>query len=196
MRHLDNGYAQSHPAEDFAETVAVWLDPESSWRTRYRGWPALAKLSYVNRVMREVASAAPLVRLRERDEEISTVTLTLGAYYEQKRRHYHVGRRQSYERDLKRLFREQKPGASGQRAATYLQGARPEIRKLVADRTGAFQYDIDRLLREMIERSADLDLVVAGGAAERNARSPSRVTQRVAAQLVRYLEQGHHRHVR
>ena len=39
--HLDAWYAQSHPDEDFAETFAVWLTPNSEWRQRYAGWPAL-----------------------------------------------------------------------------------------------------------------------------------------------------------
>lgn len=189
VRHLDNWYAQSHPAEDFAETLAVWLDPESRWRSRYRGWPALEKLSYVNRLMGEIARQEPLVRRRDRVEPLSSITLTLGAYYENKRRRYRVNRHQVYERDLKRLFRERKPGEAGRQAATYMQRARPEIRKLVADSTGAFQYEIDRVLREMIERSADLDLVVAQGEAQANGR----YTRRVAAQLARYLAEGHHR---
>ena len=33
--HLDSWYAQSHPDEDFAETFAVWLTPNSEWRQRY-----------------------------------------------------------------------------------------------------------------------------------------------------------------
>jgi hypothetical protein len=45
-------YAQKHPDEDWAETFAVWLDPASRWRRRYREWPvALAKLEYVDRVL-------------------------------------------------------------------------------------------------------------------------------------------------
>ena len=35
--HLEAYYAQSHPDEDFAETFAVWLTPNSSWRRRYTG---------------------------------------------------------------------------------------------------------------------------------------------------------------
>ena len=43
--HLDDWYAQSHPDEDFAETMAVWLTPELDWRKRYAGWKgALQKL--------------------------------------------------------------------------------------------------------------------------------------------------------
>jgi hypothetical protein len=46
--HLDSWYAQSHPDEDFAETFAVWLTPDSDWRARYAGWPALKKLEYMD----------------------------------------------------------------------------------------------------------------------------------------------------
>ena len=56
VRHLHRAgmyhYAQKHPDEDFAETFAVWLDPSSRWRRRYRDWEvALAKLEYVERII-------------------------------------------------------------------------------------------------------------------------------------------------
>ena len=45
-------YAQKHPDEDWAETFAVWIDPNSHWRRRYREWQvAVAKLEYVDRIM-------------------------------------------------------------------------------------------------------------------------------------------------
>ena len=44
-------YAQSHPDEDFAETFAVWLTPNSEWRQRYAGWRALGKLEYMDSLM-------------------------------------------------------------------------------------------------------------------------------------------------
>ena len=50
VRHLEGWYAQKHPDEDFAETFAVWLTPRSRWRERYRGWPAMRKLRYVDRL--------------------------------------------------------------------------------------------------------------------------------------------------
>ena len=49
--HLDSWYAQSHPDEDFAETFAVWLNPQSDWRARYADWPALKKLEYLDALM-------------------------------------------------------------------------------------------------------------------------------------------------
>ncbi|HYR28470.1 MAG TPA: putative zinc-binding metallopeptidase, partial [Thermoanaerobaculia bacterium] len=32
VRYIPGWYAQKHPDEDFAETFAVWLDPQSHWR--------------------------------------------------------------------------------------------------------------------------------------------------------------------
>ena len=55
MRHLEGYYAQSHPEEDFAETVAIWLTPDLEWRQQYRGWKALQKLEYVDELMQKLA---------------------------------------------------------------------------------------------------------------------------------------------
>src|SRR5690348_343533 len=59
VQHLDHWYAQSHPDEDFAETFAVWLDPNSMWSTRYAGWPAQRKLEYMDRLMKAIAKTRP-----------------------------------------------------------------------------------------------------------------------------------------
>ncbi|MCX6125815.1 MAG: putative zinc-binding metallopeptidase, partial [Proteobacteria bacterium] len=60
VKHLPEGYAQSHPEEDFAETFAVWLDPRSAWRKRYKYWTgAIAKLHYVHNLMQECAITKP-----------------------------------------------------------------------------------------------------------------------------------------
>ena len=54
VRHMEGWYAQKHPDEDFAETFAVWLTPGSRWRQKYKGWPALEKLRYVDRTFRKL----------------------------------------------------------------------------------------------------------------------------------------------
>ncbi len=59
--HLDPWYAQSHPDEDFAETFAVWLTPESNWKTRYAGWPAIKKLEYMDALMQSLVGKKPLL---------------------------------------------------------------------------------------------------------------------------------------
>ena len=66
VRHILGWYAQKHPDEDFAETFAVWLTPGLDWRREYAGWPALAKLEYVDRVMHEIGSQSPDGRRTDR----------------------------------------------------------------------------------------------------------------------------------
>jgi hypothetical protein len=59
VRYIPGWYAQKHPDEDFAETFAVWLDPKSQWRKRYREWGAMKKLEYVDRTARALAEVPP-----------------------------------------------------------------------------------------------------------------------------------------
>jgi hypothetical protein len=59
VRYIPGWYAQKHPDEDFAETFAVWLDPDSHWRERYDGWGAMPKLLYVDRIAHELADVPP-----------------------------------------------------------------------------------------------------------------------------------------
>ena len=80
VRHLPGWYAQKHPDEDFAETFAVWLTPNSDWRRRYRGWPAMRKLLLVNRFAREVSKREPLVKRGKPDITADQMTMTVGQY--------------------------------------------------------------------------------------------------------------------
>jgi len=81
VRHIEGWYAQKHPDEDFAETFAVWLTPESRWRVRYRDWPALRKLQYVDRVARAVRDTEPLVRLASTDITVEEMHMTVEEFF-------------------------------------------------------------------------------------------------------------------
>ena len=83
VRHIAGWYAQKHPDEDFAETFAVWLTPRSGWRTKYRGWPALAKLRYVDREARRVANLAPLRPMGATDVTVEEMDVTVEQFYQQ-----------------------------------------------------------------------------------------------------------------
>ena len=80
VRHLPGWYAQKHPDEDFAETFAVWLTPKSDWRRRYRGWPALRKLLYMDRLVRERADREPVVKRGRPDITADQMKMTVGQY--------------------------------------------------------------------------------------------------------------------
>jgi hypothetical protein len=188
VRHLELWYAQSHPAEDFAETFAVWLDPSSKWPSRYKDWPALAKLKYVDELMGVIEGKKPARRGRERHEPLSQLTKTLGEYYEEKRSRYRLAQRQSYDRDLRRLFSEPSGSPRERSAASFLRKVRPEIRKLVSRWTGEYQYAVDRVLSEIIQRVKELGLVVVSSAPhlKRDAMLL------LAVQTLKYLNRGHH----
>jgi len=160
--HLDSWYAQAHPAEDFAETFAVWLSPRSRWRTVYKDWPrALAKLEYVDRVMGEIAGRRPSVRSTGRVEPIAELKLTLREYYSRKRDRYGVHWPDIYDRDLGRLFSDDPCYKHRPTAASFLRKIRREIRESVASWTGTHAYTIDQVLADMIERCRQLRLRLA-----------------------------------
>lgn len=187
--HLDLWYAQSHPAEDWAETFAVWLDPASRWKKRYQGWPALKKLTFVDDLMRKVAGRRPVVVGRERVESLRHIKLTLREHYDGKKKRYGVGHPSFYNRDLGRLFPTLPEGAHGRSAAAFLRRVRPELRRAVARWTGEYQYTIDQVLLEMIERCDELGLKIDRDEAQ--AKTDAMLL--LAVQTMNYLHGGHHR---
>jgi hypothetical protein len=187
--HLDLWYAQSHPAEDFAETFAVWLRPRSPWRSRYHDWPAFAKLEYVDDLMQEIAGAAPTIRSTRHIESIRENRRTLGEHYAEKRRRYRGDAPPIYDRELRRLFSNSPENAKRPSAAAFLRGIRVKLRRVVAHWTGQYQYVINQVLSEMIERCRELNLRLA---------TPARQAERdalvmVTVQTMNYLHAGHHR---
>jgi hypothetical protein len=82
--HYGRTYAQKHPDEDFAETFAVWLTPRSNWRARYRSWPVIRKLIYVDRLMKEIRGTAPETRGGRRLRPVDRMNLTLAEHYGKK----------------------------------------------------------------------------------------------------------------
>jgi hypothetical protein len=182
-------YAQSHPAEDWAETFAVWLDPSSAWRKRYRDWPALKKLEYVDRLMEEIGGRPQVVRSRERVEALGSIKRKLKDHYAMKKKRYGLDHPHFYDADLRRLFPPLQRGVKGKRAATFLRRLRPELRRAVSRWTGEYQYTVDGVIEDMIERCRELDM--------RYERSEYAVRQDavvlLAVQTMNYLYEGHHR---
>src|SRR6516162_4975003 len=90
VRHLvhhqyGRTYAQKHPDEDFAETFAVWLTPRSGWRRRYRTWPALRKLKYVDRLMKAIRDQEPRCkRATPLCSPVEELTLLVAEHYGQR----------------------------------------------------------------------------------------------------------------
>lgn len=161
--HLDNWYAQSHPHEDWAETFAVWLKPGSDWRRRYRGWPALRKLEYVDQLMQEICGKRPRVRNRREVLPLRSLKLTLREYYADKQKRYGKDSPEFFDRDLKRLFSQAPEHQTHEKASHYIRRRHTDIINLVARWTSEYHYRINEVLKDMIERCDALNLRVAHG---------------------------------
>jgi hypothetical protein len=175
--------------EDFAETFAVWLRPGSRWRSRYKDWPAIKKLECVDQMVNEVRDHKPIVSNRERIEPLRTIRKTLRQHYKKKRKHYAFDHPSFYDRDLRRLFSDQPDDSRKPSAATFMSRIRPELRRAVSTWTGEYQYTIDQVVSEMIERCRELNLRVAID--ETDAKRDAMIL--VTVQTMNYLHQGHHR---
>jgi hypothetical protein len=158
VRHLPNWYAQAHPDEDFAETFAVWLAtrPED-WRRRYEGWKALQKLEYVNTLMQEAAGAPTVAPRRRRISEASKLQRTLARHYAARRKLYAEDFPDFYDADLRQIFGKGEPG--GEPAVKMLRRHRAALIASVVQWTGQRKYVVSMLVRKIIERCRELQLM-------------------------------------
>ena len=187
--HLEWWYAQSHPAEDFAETFAVWLKSRSKWRQLYRDWPALRKLEYVDELMESVAGRPPLNRNRQQVEPISRIHKTLREHYREKREHYGIEVPEVYDGELLRLFPQHHENGRRRSAAAYLKRIAPELCRTCARGTGEYPYVIAQLLQDMILRCREMDLKVTRPEDE----VKTEVAIFITVQTINYLHRVHHK---
>ena len=166
VRHLPRWYAQGHPAEDFAETFAVWLGTRG-WRRRYAGWPALAKLEAVDRMLAEVAGTRPAVRLRERTDALPDLRETLRSLHRRRQRQA----RSEPPLPLDRLFGPVFPTDGAGRATAWLRAKRATLTSRLR-RLGHDDYGLRQVLDLLAWRAERLEAALPGKprALERTAR--------------------------
>ncbi|MBD3392264.1 MAG: hypothetical protein GF418_09370 [Chitinivibrionales bacterium] len=157
VSHLEDNYAQAHPDEDFAETFAVWLTPGSNWEERYRGWPAMKKLRYVDHLAAQIGPQPPLVTAHQTPWSAARMRSTLATYYDRKRQYLGDDFPGFYDPALQRLF-STRPQPGAQKASRFLRGTRRRIVDSVALWTGQRKFDIDKLIRKLALRCDALGL--------------------------------------
>jgi hypothetical protein len=160
VRHLPGWYAQKHPDEDFAETFAVWLTPRSNWRKRYRGWAALDKLKYMNRLARQLGKTDPPRRRGQTDITVDEMETTLSEFY-------HLQRAAQEEvavseltpdTDLRDIFPVSKRRKTAVPAQEFLHQHRKAVIDKVAQWTGAQRPLIKNLIDTIEKRTGELEL--------------------------------------
>ena len=145
-------YAQKHPDEDFAETFAVWLDPESKWKWNYRKWSgALEKLRFVDHLFRRegIAERRPLKIRYDESGSYRTMEETIAEYFTIEKKI--DPRVKEYTQDLREIFSGVGPRARRFiRAELFIQNYGEYLEEELATWiAGVDKRDVQTYLREL-----------------------------------------------
>jgi len=151
-------YAQKHPDEDFAETFAVWLTPRSAWRRRYRLWPAIAKLRYIDKTMKKMRGVKPVEASGIAHRSIQDMDILLIDHYGQRRERYRAAAQGYVDDILQEMFPPDGPDRTLVDVAPVLHSYKWEMVSRVAHWTGVEEGHIYPLIKKMEERSHSLNL--------------------------------------
>ena len=160
VRHMEGWYAQKHPDEDFAETFAVWLTPRSNWRQRYKGWGAMKKLLYMDRMGRKLGDVAPVKSVGQTDVTVAEMEQTVEEFYRQ----IHVDESPmivdlALDSDLTDIFPAPEEDEETRSAALLLREHRRTVIDKVNYWTGVRRTLVRTLVMTIEKRLAELELV-------------------------------------
>jgi hypothetical protein len=185
VRHMAGWYAQKHPDEDFAETFAVWLTPRSGWRKRYRGWGAMAKLQYMDRLARELSNVDPVRKKGHTDITVDEMEMTLGELYRPAGEDVPIID-MATNTDLKDIF-----NAKRSKRARPAQQFLHEHRKAVVDKiaywTGVQRPLVKKLVEAIENRIGELGLLTDS---KRESEHLAEITVYASALAMNYLANG------
>ncbi len=184
--HLEHWYAQSHPTEDFAETFGVWLRPKARWRAEYAGWPALAKLEFVDQLMTGLVGRAPAKRDRSLIEPLTDNSRTLGEHY-RRRIYLNASGHERYDSWLARAFPASKSSAGGS-AERLLTELKPALIRALLRHSRTHPYVVFQVLRAVRRRARDLDLEF-GGPKREVVQRVTRLHERILVDFLRRNEE-------
>jgi len=192
-------YAQKHPDEDFAETFCVWLTPRSGWRRKYRNRPlALEKLTYADRIIRELSRQDPLVETKiswmyERVEEVKE---TVAQFMRARPARYYRKATGYLDPDLKTLFRKQPRIASRralfrdyERAENFIRAQKVPLINRVAYWVGVDNTVAHDLIDKCIHRVRALNLWIER---EQREKKLMELTAYITALCVNYKNTGYY----
>ena len=174
VRGYGQTYAQKHPDEDFAETFAVWLTPQSAWRKKYRGWPALRKLQYVDELMRRIARRRARRTSGRLFRPVEEMRMLLAGRYGRRG----LRRRSRMEAYLDGRLRRVFPPTDSPRALPaelLLRRHSRELRRQVASWSGASTVRSEEVLLRLARRAGALGLKLPRGQRRRKLRDVTAV---------------------
>ena len=159
VRHILGWYAQKHPDEDFAETFAVWLTPGGRWSERYAGWPALAKLEYVDQLMQQIAHEPPVVsaEVSPGDLPVDVMHYTVEEHYRELEHQLPIDDERFFDGDLLTIFASTATQAD---ASTFITAHRRELIARIGYWSGEGASVVGAFVDFLAERAARLALTL------------------------------------
>lgn len=188
VRHMEGWYAQKHPDEDFAETFAVWMTPRSNWRKRYKGWGAMQKLKYMDRIGKKLGDTEPLRPQGDTDITVDEMGDTVEQFYENHAADTRAADELLLDTDLKDIFNVSPRKRKGVRpAAEFLRDNRKVITDKLTYWTGVQRPLIKKLVDAIEKRSDELKLRVES---ENEKQNLTELTVFCTALAMNYLSRG------
>lgn len=155
--YLGDHYSQSHPDEDFAETFALWLDPDCRWRDRYQGTKAYEKLLFMDELMASLKGRSGFLKNQFRIDPVEKLNQTLRAHYKERHRQRSASQ-DRLEQEILRFFSPIAGKPNPISVGDYLKKERRELCRQLAERMGAYQYMVEFAVDRTIERAKSLNI--------------------------------------
>jgi len=159
---LIQGACHTYVGEEAVATgVSAHLRPDDTVLSTHRGHGhALAKGVPPRELMAELHGMRPAVDNRELIEPLSEDTRTLAEHYRRKRERYELDRPEAYDLRLKRIFGRHSRRRRRLSASTFVRRVRPQLERLLIRRSRLHPYLVHHVLRTVIQRCRELDLVL------------------------------------
>jgi hypothetical protein len=122
-------------------------------------------------------------------EPVDRLQTTLRKHYARKRTHYGLDHPDFYDRDLRRLFSDAPEYKRNQKASRFISRIRRDVRRLVAEWAGSYQYTIDQVIADMARRCDELSLRLKYP----EDRTKLDFTMLLTVQTMNHLHSGRHR---
>jgi hypothetical protein len=161
VRHMEGWYAQKHPDEDFAETFAVWMTPRAQWRKRYKGWGAMKKLLYMERIGKKFSNVEPFVAHGTADITVEQMYVTVADFYDKAAEQQLSPGDLTLDSDMMDIFNASRRRKKGVRPAIeFLRENRKTITDKVTYWTGVQRPLLKKLIEAIEARVVELKLNV------------------------------------
>ena len=158
VSHLNPWYAQAHPDEDWAETFAMWLTPNSRWRELYKNTMAYNKLEFMDKVMGTLRDKEPLVLKKNQPGDISNSRRKLKTFFQEKIESLKAEPDLNLIPSAYFIFSGDSKFRSKKRADQFLKQNRDLICKKVAQWTGHNSYTVKSIYTQFTKNCKTLNL--------------------------------------